>query len=333
VASLEFAIELLKATNQAGKYDAGNVSEQCLCAATSLTNIRDSYAQDICSNVETAMLKAWEVKNLPEIATHLSEVLKNLLMNGDENFVKISGFRLSEDTCKLSVVEADFSPLGSFQDWVSMQQAGGGGEISEETITELQNEGFDIKKRSPVQRMSGWRNYYTKWLKGNDNTMYPSIMERRFAWAKSNDLAPYWYWYDTTINTLNGVYPRQQPQGLRKLVTKLSRDYVQRINEACKSGGSGPIVIVDLGLLGKEVERRVEQFIEGNIPDLQMDLKFTYGGRYKGRILREEEIIGLINSGEITVSKSYERGGTIQLNYQVTSNRQFTGLYSRLIKQ
>lgn len=349
MATLGLVIELLEAVRRSNRnLLSADVSKRCNCVAEQLDTARVRYADELRNLIEITLREAWEVQNYPDIAYHLSEVLYDRLMD-DADFVKITGFRLNKDSCELLVSRPDLSPLGDYSDWKMMQAAAGGGEMTQEAIDELTEEGFDVKVRSPKQRAGGWRNYYTKYLKQSriDSWVYPHIMSQRLSWGQTENLAPYWYWYDKKIST-DLAYPRQEPQDLTGIVRRFSQRFVSEINSTCRLYGSGPTypptrprqrprprptepdepeAEIYLQELERSVERMIQRYEESDFSQPEVEVAIKWGGRYEGRILSDQEILDLVKRGLLVVSAEFEFHGNIKVQFQRPGSRKFTGIY------
>ena len=183
MASIDFVIQLLEAAQyNAGMGDQGNISPRCFCAADVLDQRRYKYASGLSQLLADELQDTYEVTNYPDIAVHLQRVVYDLLMYNDDAFVRISGFRLDEDDCRLYTSYPDLSPLGTFEDWLEMQEAGHG---------LFPTKGKDM---SPAQAAAGWYFHYVNFLEGDKGSdVYPAIMRARISWGIAENKAPYWY--------------------------------------------------------------------------------------------------------------------------------------------
>ena len=290
-----------------------------------LEEVRQEYISEVVSTVYTAMLGAREVQNFPSLAMHLADVLQNKLYD-DANFVKISGFKLDDKVCTLYEGEPDLSSLGTFDDWLSMQEAGGSSFSSTGHV--------------------GWRYYYHQFLTGStikkkdgkksskpkkDEGVYPSIMRARLDWGQSEGLAPYWYFYDKAVST-SRVFPSQHIVHLSDKIKDITVEFCRKLNSTDETPAEA---VVDTEDFGRKSERFIDDVFDGKYttPIPEPEIRLVYGGAYKGKKLSEQEFEQLIKSGEISVSRAYyDSKGNLRMNYQETGTRYWTGLY-RIMKK
>jgi hypothetical protein len=295
------------------------LSERSVAALRILSENLSDLSHRIAYEVFTNLGRTFEVQNFPDIANHLYEILLIKLRNEDD-FIKISGLRLGTHDSRLYVTLPDLSPLGDFSDWESMQEAG-------HDLFETKG-----KAKSPEQKAAGWYYHYNNFVsdsKGSD--VYPTIMRARLEWGIREELAPYWYWYDRTIDTKYAT-PIQQPINLVSIIRGVVREYASYINDRTSEVSDEIYIEIRIGNLSKEIEDKTDAWSEGRSGGpSKPEVGISYGGTYKGRTLTEGEIISLIKSGEIRISRSYtEPSGDIRVNFQVTGSRQFTGLYKKI---
>jgi hypothetical protein len=318
MASLDFVIRLLEAAENAPK-NTDEISARCDCAVSLLERFITRYANEVSNSVAVELQTSLEATNFPDIATHLYTVLLYKLTHSETAFVEISGFRLDTNTCMIYATIPELSTLGSHEDWKSMQEAG----------WDL----FDTsgKAKTARQRAAGWYFHYTNFITGaKGSDVYPAIMRARLNWGVGRRLAPYWYWYDTSIDTRYGT-PSQQPLDLRGIIRTCTEKYVQAINTACATATESGFLEIGIKELGEQIEK---QFDGEDTTKPPPTVNVRYGGTYKGRVLTEDEVLRLITSGDITVSRQYILpNGDIRINYQETSRgKHFTGLYQRITR-
>jgi len=232
--NLTFLVNLLEAAEASEKVaDNDAIDPKCLCASRRIMAAREEYADAVEQQLILAMANAWEVQNYPEIATHLASVVKVKILRSVNLFIDISGIRIKESDCTLQAARSDLSSLGDHEDWESMQ------DYASKIIPPVEGEYARTSDtpRTKEQAPGGWRNYYTRYVHGVQRSwVYPAIMQARLTWAKSNELAPYWYWYEQEIST-SRAYPRQQVIGLRDAITEITEQFMDRVNDSCASGG------------------------------------------------------------------------------------------------
>ena len=317
MASIDFVIRLLEAIEYNGSH-ANETPVKCACAAEILNTHRNRYATEVSNAILSELQTSLEVSRFPEIASNLYTTLYYKLTHSETEFVEISGFRLDERDCRMYATIPELRSLGTYSDWKSMQEAG----------WDL----FDTKgkAKTPQQRAAGWYFHYTNFLSGRKGAeVYPTIMRARLNWASGRRLAPYWYWYDTDVSTKYGT-PTQQPLDLRGIIRTYTERYIQDINSACalrEESFYSEFSISDL-------ERQIDNYYNNeDFSRPEPTISIRYGGTYKGRKISEDEILNLISSGEISISRQYTLpNGDIMINYQETNRRKFTGLYQRITR-
>lgn len=292
--------------------EGGAGSRDCSFRVGLLEEVRQEYINEVVSTVYTIMLKAREVQNFPDIAMHLVDILQNKLYD-DVNFVKISGFRLDDKVCSLYEDDPDLSVLGTFEDWLSMQAAGG-------------------SSFEPTGHV-GWRYYYHQFIKDEekDSDTYPAIMRARLDWGKAEGLAPYWYFYDKAVER-GRVFPRQHIVHISDNIKEITVEFCRRLNATDETPSEA---VVDTEDFGRKTEDFIDDTFDGKYttPIPEPRIRLVYGGTYKGKKKSAQEFEQLIQSGEISVSRAYyDSKGNLRMNYQETKTRKFTGLY-RIMKK
>ena len=317
MASIDFVIRLLEAAENSPK-NTNEIPAKCMCAAELIDRFRTRYANEVSSAVSDELQTSVEATNFPDIATHLYTVLQHRLTHSETDFVDISGFRLNKSDCTVYVTVPELRALGTYEDWKSMQRAGW--------------DIFETKGRAktPEKRAAGWHMHYINFLGGGrGNDVYPAIMRARLNWATGQRLVPYWYWYDTEIDTDYGT-PRQQPLNLRGVIRTLTEKYIRGINTTCANVEESGFLEFNLKDFGDQLETQFDSDVSKPTPNISV----RYGGTFQGKVRTEEEVLGLIRSGAITISRQYTLpNGDIRINYQETSRgKHFTGLYQRITR-
>jgi hypothetical protein len=270
----------------------------CNCAKEQVADEREIIIYEVLNIVERSMESSYEARNFSDIITHLIDTLRLKLIYNDRDFLKITGLRLNKGTCKLENRFPDLSPLGTYSDWLSMQEAG--------------HALFDTKP-TKADPSIGWRYYYYVWLTGanDDEVVYPSIMQARLSWAEGAELAPYWYWYDQAIDT-DRAYPRQSPLRFSEQIFEYVSNFVQKTNSFCAN--QKDLRGDEVGLILELQHDNIEDFIEetitsGRHPTSSKPLvKFRWTGKLHGETISEYEINRRILNGEFGITDVFPDG-------------------------
>jgi len=304
--------DLIRALNRFSEYTS---TSQTAIAEQLIEDNLDLITSSVFASASLSVRRSTELASYPPLRDHLIEIIGEKLRE-PSNFFDITGIFYGKYDGVFATEEPNLSSLGTYQDWLSMKEAG-------------QNL-FDVKRQgqSAAQKLVGWKWYYNswKWGKEKDGDKYPAIIGARLGWGKSARKAPYWYFIDKA--TSRAGHPQQQLVGLSASIMRTSTAMIRNMNNQLAARNQENYFTIDTSAIDDYVDLWTTSLTEEKVlpKEPQQDLFQVYG-TIQGRLATYRELLELMEAGEIALSTKYESGEKVHFYYKGTGG--FVGAYAK----
>lgn len=191
-------------------------------------NYKDVLKNELNATAYSSLMRNAEVKNYPELATHIAGVLAELL-DDYTNFLRITGISYNNTASQFYSKGVDFTVLGSYADFVAGKLAAGG---------------YETPTKASAK---GWFFLYRDFVNGKPSK-YTKIMGQRIAVWEEAKVAPMWFWFANTVTgaAVKRAYPKNAPVPLYKDLDAVITLFLENINKELQTAGESVEVTVNI---------------------------------------------------------------------------------------
>lgn len=246
-------------------------------------NYKDNLKNELNSVAYTSLMHNIEVKNYPDLATHIAGVLVELLDNY-ANFLIITGISYDSSQVGFYTKGMDLTALGSYADFIAGKMAAGGSEIS------------------TAASARGWYFLYRDFANGKSSA-YSSIMARRISAWEGAKVAPMWFWFANTVvsDLVRRAYPKNAPVTLYKDLVAEIEAFLDKVNKDLQLEESKAI---EINIIVRPPEIDFSKYVP-EAPEFKTDVSVVGAGGV--RITNLDYAKRMLESGAWIPTKAYTR--------------------------